>query len=73
MIELGIVSKIVVIGYYMFQKHSNHTPKNRSALYRWLFLRNEQKSFSVFTVLNYRELKSQLFGMNVMKILWKHH
>ena len=25
--------------------------------------------FSVFTVLNYRELKSQLFGMNVMKIL----
>ena len=32
MIELGIVSKIVVIGYYMFQKHSNHTPKNRSAL-----------------------------------------
>ena len=28
-----------------------------------------KKSFSVFTVLNYRELKSQLFGMNVMKIL----
>ena len=30
---------------------------------------NAKYSFSVFTVLNYRELKSQLFGMNVMKIL----
>ena len=30
---------------------------------------SQEWPFSVFTVLNYRELKSQLFGMNVMKIL----